>query len=319
MQARWTVLGEHRGVNPRLLWNYSETQFQQRNYWNAFNEPDCAVPMPVEPTHAIEWLRACNLTSPDEEAWLPASYVLLNYVDYDATFARADSTGAAAGASIEDAVLRGLLEVIERDAAALWWYNRCHRPPVRAPIPQDLEVERWLSELNRRIWLLDLTTEWQVPVTAALSARNDGSSVLVATAAGTTFDESCERAIRELAVSVTFEQVQTGLKQHWLRRETLDANPWLQSSSAIRSYGHREVSGLDDLLERARVLGRQVLSIDLTRPSTGWIPVVKVCVPGMCSGSRRTGPGRLYDAPVNLGWLAEPRSEAQINHWPLLL
>ena len=45
-------------------------------------------------------------------------------------FARADSNGCAAGSVLEEAVLQGLLELIERDAVALWWYNRLRRPAV---------------------------------------------------------------------------------------------------------------------------------------------------------------------------------------------
>ena len=36
----------------------------------------------------------------------------------------ADSNGNAAGSSPEDAVVQGFLELVERDAVALWWYNR---------------------------------------------------------------------------------------------------------------------------------------------------------------------------------------------------
>ena len=42
----------------------------------------------------------------------------------------ADSNGAAAGSSLEDAVLQGTLELVERDAVALWWYNRTPVPGV---------------------------------------------------------------------------------------------------------------------------------------------------------------------------------------------
>jgi ribosomal protein S12 methylthiotransferase accessory factor len=38
-------------------------------------------------------------------------------------------------------------------------------------------------------------------------------------------------------------------------------------------------------------------------------------VPGMRHFWRRLGPGRLYDVPVKLGWLAEPTPEDKVNHW----
>ena len=56
----------------------------------------------------------------------------------------ADSNGNAAGSSIEDAVLQGALELIERDAVALWWYNRSRLPAV------DLDSfnDPWIEELR---------------------------------------------------------------------------------------------------------------------------------------------------------------------------
>jgi ribosomal protein S12 methylthiotransferase accessory factor len=54
--------------------------------------------------------------------------------------------------------------------------------------------------------------------------------------------------------------------------------------------------------------------IDLTRPDVG-IPVVKAFVPGLCFRNR-FAPGRLYDVPVTLGWLAAPRPECALLSFP---
>jgi ribosomal protein S12 methylthiotransferase accessory factor len=58
--------------------------------------------------------------------------------------------------------------------------------------------------------------------------------------------------------------------------------------------------------------GLEMLVLDLTRPDVG-LPVVKVTVPGMRHFWRRLAPGRLYDVPVQMGWLAERLEEEQIN------
>ncbi|MET5116207.1 YcaO-like family protein, partial [Burkholderia pseudomallei] len=41
-----------------------------------------------------------------------------------------NQNGCAAGACIEEAFLQGLLELVERDAVAIWWYNMLLRPAV---------------------------------------------------------------------------------------------------------------------------------------------------------------------------------------------
>ena len=42
----------------------------------------------------------------------------------------ADSNGCAAGNTLEEAIVQGFLELVERDAYAIWWYNRLQRPEL---------------------------------------------------------------------------------------------------------------------------------------------------------------------------------------------
>src|SRR5204862_5770421 len=71
------------------------------------------------------------------------------------------SLGCASGSTVEQALLSGLLEVIERDAAALWWLGA---NPARAVsmealdeggIP-DLVRDMRRSTATRRTWFLDI-------------------------------------------------------------------------------------------------------------------------------------------------------------------
>ena len=57
----------------------------------------------------------------------------------------------------------------------------------------------------------------------------------------------------------------------------------------------------------AERLGSELLVLDQTRPEIG-LPVVKVIVPGLRHFWSRFGPGRLYEVPVKLGWLPQPRT-----------
>ena len=53
------------------------------------------------------------------------------YFFYNSGFApgliHADSNGCAAGNTIEEAIVQGFLELVERDSYAIWWYNRLQR------------------------------------------------------------------------------------------------------------------------------------------------------------------------------------------------
>ena len=62
----------------------------------------------------------------------------------------------------------------------------------------------------------------------------------------------------------------------------------------------------------------QMLVLDQTRPDIE-LPVVKVIVPGLRHFWARFGPGRLYDVPVELGWLDRPIPEHALNPIPMFL
>ena len=59
-----------------------------------------------------------------------------------------------------------------------------------------------------------------------------------------------------------------------------------------------------------------MLVLNQTRPDLE-LPVVKVIVPGIRHFWNRFAPGRLYDVPVQLNWLPEPRKEEELNSIPL--
>ena len=60
----------------------------------------------------------------------------------------------------------------------------------------------------------------------------------------------------------------------------------------------------------------EMLVLDQTRPDIG-LNVVKVVVPGLRHFWKRLGAGRLYDVPVQMGWLDKPLTEEELNPIPL--
>ena len=63
--------------------------------------------------------------------------------------------------------------------------------------------------------------------------------------------------------------------------------------------------------------GLETLILNQTRPTIG-LDVARVVVPGLRPFYARLAPGRLYNVPVEIGWLKEPLTEAQMNPWPLV-
>ena len=59
-----------------------------------------------------------------------------------------------------------------------------------------------------------------------------------------------------------------------------------------------------------------MLILDQTRPDIG-LRVAKVIVPGMRHMWKRFGSGRLYEVPLQMGWLQESLKETQLNSFPM--
>ncbi|MEO1067453.1 MAG: YcaO-like family protein, partial [Pseudomonadota bacterium] len=114
----------------------------------------------------------------------------------------AESTGVAAGVTRDDAILAALLEVIERDAAALWWYGGCEPGLVPQRFLEQSGFESFASEVRkdsrRSFWLLDITTDVGVPVIAALSAEPDGTGVVAGFSASVDIMSAMESAFLEM-------------------------------------------------------------------------------------------------------------------------
>jgi len=113
------------------------------------------------------------------------------------------STGCAAGATFEAAAARALLEVVERDAVALWWIGGQRARPLAGESAAMAEAAGLLGLLRqdsrvRASWLLDLTTDLGVPCIAAISVDASGTGLACGFAARLTPEAAARAAILEM-------------------------------------------------------------------------------------------------------------------------
>ena len=255
------------------------------------------------------------------------------------------SNGNAAGNILEEAILQGVFELIERDSVALWWYNRVRRPAIdlRSFDEPYLEtIERFLERRDRELWVLDLTSDLTVPAFAALSRRTDQPHEHIMIGFGAHFDPRIAvlRAVTELNQGLAWllppgaedpkeiaEKLEDEDLRRWLQTATVENQRYLTPAEGAalrtaRDYPKRWTDDLkDDVLVCQELLekhGMEMLVLDQTRPDIG-LPVVKVIIPGLRHFWARFAPGRLYEVPVKLGWLGEPLTEDQLNPIPMFL
>lgn len=114
------------------------------------------------------------------------------------------SIGCAAGATSDQAASRAILELVERDAVALWWRGGRRGRPVAPDGPVARSSARLLGRLRRgqggrSTRLLDITTELEIPALAALSTDRDGRGLAVGFACRLSAVEAARAAILEMA------------------------------------------------------------------------------------------------------------------------
>jgi bacteriocin biosynthesis cyclodehydratase domain-containing protein len=340
-RARLADLGDA-AIAPNHCLLFSDKQYRERDSWNAAGHACDEVPLPFDPAAEIDWSPVWSL-SRREVRYLPAAYCWFNYPQpAGRAFCYACSNGNAAGNTVEEAVLQGFLELVERDSVALWWYNRLRRPALDL----DSFAEPYLDELraflrahHRDLWALDLTSDLGVPVVAALSRRTGGGAEQVLFGLGAHLDARLAllRAVTELnqmlgpVLNASLDDPAVGrltdrATLQWLRTATLANQPYLvpldgPARRAADFPACRSNDLKDDVLfcqALAERLGSELLVLDQTRPEIG-LPVVKVIVPGLRHFWARFAPGRLYDVPVRLGWLSRPRTEEELNPIPMFL
>lgn len=150
-----------------------------------------------------DWLKGRNPIS-GEEILIPAD-VCLRRAPERRVLAPVGplSAGCATGETFEDAASRAILELIERDAAAIWWLGGRRARPVAGDHPAAAEAAAFLAgmragESTRRTILLDITTDIGAAVIAAASHDDDGRGFSCGLAARADPAEAAKAAIREL-------------------------------------------------------------------------------------------------------------------------
>jgi ribosomal protein S12 methylthiotransferase accessory factor len=252
----------------------------------------------------LSWHRATRL-SDGREVLLPADMCLRRpSAQQEVKPPFPLSTGSAAGRSWEAAALHGLFELIERDAASLWWRGGNRGRSIPPGDEAQIMAETLLVQLRqdasaRRSRLLDITTDIGVPCVAAVSCMQDGFGFAVGLAARATLQAAARSAILEmcqieLAHAVIeakcSERGEAALNERdrmHLRRATMidvDRCPLLQPLP--QRAEHLAIGGTDPnamlpiIVDRLCQFGIESFGLDLTRPRFA-IPVARVIAPGL--------------------------------------
>jgi len=210
------------------------------------------------------------------------------------------TAGAAIWTDAETARGKALLELIERDAATNWWYNRLVPPRVDCADSFDSNLGQWLARRRRQTHFLKLPTEFPVDVIACLSCEPDGR--LPALGLGADFDvgEASQAAALEMLkaeISYRYAAEQIGRSEQsdlgnvpsnyrWALSANAVEVPYLAGAPAPLNQSADNGSATEDaaaLFAATKSLGIEVWFADLTRPEIG-LPAAKAISPSLRDG-----------------------------------
>ena len=249
---------------------------------------------------SVAWVRGWELNG-NEETWVPASAVFHPYVSkMDLSLFRTSTNGLACGNNLEEAVLHGLCEVVERNDWSFAEGRRKIAGDIEVPSSGPVKglVERFTSK-GIEVHLKDLTTDIGIPTIAAAAddtVLQDPALLNLGLGTHLSPEVAATKALLELAQSRLTQihgaredtvAVLNNRKLGYERMKRLN-KMWLTPSGVSRSLDdlpHLETDDIFDDLQvaRARINARgmsRTVVVDLTRKELG-VPVVRVIVPGM--------------------------------------
>lgn len=211
------------------------------------------------------------------------------------------STGCAAGPTPAAARAAAALELIERDAASLWWIGGA--PAAALPPAATAAADATVAALRGRdpgrlTWLLDITSDLDVPCVAALSTERDGRGLACGLAARPDIADAARAALLELGqmeLALHLTRAKAAALGHdalnAVERGQLDRAHGIDASSCALLHPQRVVPSdrghtpagspaQRDALARLADRGIDVFSFDLTRPRFG-VAVVRLVAPAL--------------------------------------
>jgi len=326
VMKRFTDFPSGDAIHPNDVLLFSDAQYDGAPAPMADPHEAASTPARFDPSARIEWSPVWSLRD-QRFKYLPTS--LLYFFYRGPGQINTDTNGCAAGNTLEEAIVQGFLELVERDAYAIWWYNRLQRSGVdlaqfNDSYARDLQTQ--LAEDGRRLWVLDITSDLGVPTFVAILHWIQNSQENIEFGSGSHFDPRIAmlRSLTELNQFLSIGLMGGGTGE----KSSLDGStplrlrdhPFLTPSdkpaaafSVDSEFGRldtrEQVMACVRLVEQA---GLDFLVLDQTRPDID-VPVVRVIVPGLRHFYRRFAPGRLYDVPIKLGLLDRAVAESDLN------
>ncbi|MCY0914517.1 TOMM precursor leader peptide-binding protein [Massilia antarctica] len=178
----------------------------------AYNEESYSLPIGLTrytPDLPIEWIWGHSLFS-GRAILVPKQLVFYNRVPKTSTLktiVHNNSSGCALGSCYEEAILKGLGELLERDSFVISWHRMLSLPRIDLADCPDLKTRLIMDRikfLDFELTLLDGRLDMKIPTIIAVARRRDQDvgAMSVGAAASTDPNEAIRSALLEAASSI---------------------------------------------------------------------------------------------------------------------
>ncbi|MFJ4970995.1 TOMM precursor leader peptide-binding protein [Streptomyces sp. NPDC088755] len=272
---RYAGTHRRRGTSP-VVGSYADLSGQ------ALNPADCGFYAPetyasdplvslFDPDRAIPWVWGHSLRD-DRPILVPAR--LAHYsagVDAD-NFVFECSNGCATGGSPEEAILFGLLELVERDAFLLAWYGRAHLTAIDLTTATTPAVRSMLDRAALHgydVHAFDTRMDLAVPVVTALAVRRDGGHGTLSFSAAAGFDpaDTVEAALSEVLTYIPHLPYQVAERRSELEAMERDFG------KVLHLKDHAQLYGLPSMVRHAAEYLEPVAVLPLDEVFADWLPL----------------------------------------------
>lgn len=304
MESFERCLAERVGVNADIVEDVAAEEFVESvekalKEYELLDPSSLLLPGALPPESLVEWTQGWDLLR-EKEVYVPSNAV---YHPYDSPgmstrLFRSNTNGLASGNVIEEAILHGLLEVIERDALSIAEFNR---NPGKEIILSEEDgtnyelVKKFESNgVQLKLWLLPHDTS----ITSVVAATDDldlKDPALLVMGAGSHLkpEIAIRRAITEAAQSRVVQihgaredtDRESFVRQIGYERMKRMNGFWYEGAETITAGQLNDISrptpaeNIDVVLNELRKITDSAIVVNLSRKSVG-VPVVRVIVPG---------------------------------------
>jgi len=326
-------------LDPETVALFSENQYRQKDFpFKKFTKDS-----------SIEWTRAYSHKQ-QSEIYVPAFLVYLPYSDYEkgGCHAPSSSSGLACAPSLKEAIDKGALEMIERDAFVISWLNKLTPPRIDfSNFTCEPKLKRLFALPHIDYKIFDITSDFKVPTISAFCFGNSSFGYVASMGLASSLDYaySLKKAVIENMMgrrAVFFYRKLNPTKKY--KKDFSDVlnfhdHGYLYSTDkslrqnikflfspnhANKDYSPKNPVIKNDLISHILSCGFDVITKDLTTPDiadTG-LRVARTIIPGLASlhGIHQfpfLGCKRIYEPGKIFPWSdKKTTSEEEIKNFP---